>query len=55
MGLTQADVAKKLGISQQAYSRYEHGMREPGFDFIIEIAKILDFNPGEFFDERRKE
>lgn len=55
MGLTQADVAKKLGISQQAYSRYELGMREPGFDFIIEIAKILDYDPGEFFAERRKQ
>lgn len=55
MGLTQSEVAKRLGISQQAYSRYELGEREPGFDFIIEIAKILDYDPGEFFNERRRE
>lgn len=55
MGLTQADVAKKLGISQQAYSRYEHGLREPGFELIIELSRILDYDPGEFFNERRRE
>ena len=50
MGLTQEEVAKKLGISQVAYGRYELGLREPNFSLIIQISEVLDFKPGEFFD-----
>lgn len=55
MGLSQAEVAEKLGLSQVAYGRYELGKREPNFDFIIEIARILEFDPGEFFNNYIKE
>ena len=47
---SQAQVADLLGISQQRYSRYELGQREPGLDFIIKVAKVLGFKPGEFFN-----
>lgn len=50
MGLSQEEVAKRLGISQVAYGRYELGKREPNFTLILEIAKALEFDPGEFFD-----
>lgn len=50
-GLTQAEVANKLGISQQAYSRYEKGTREPDFEHIVKIADVLGFPPGEFLNE----
>lgn len=50
-GLTQEDVAKKLGISQVSYGRYELGMRDPGLEFIYEIASALEFEPKEFFGE----
>ncbi len=53
MGLTQTEVANKLGISQQAYGRYELGKREPEFKFIMQISEILDFKPGDFFDNYR--
>lgn len=49
-GMSQEDVAKKLSISQQAYSRYENGIREPGLQTIFLIADILDFSPGDFFN-----
>lgn len=49
-GYSQARVAELLGMSQQRYSRYELGQREPGLDFIIEVAKVLDFKPGDFFN-----
>ena len=52
-GYSQARVAELLGISQQRYSRYELGQREPGLDFIIDVAKVLDFKPGDFFDSRK--
>lgn len=53
MGLTQEEVAQKLGISQVAYGRYELGVREPNFSLILKIAEVLDFKPGEFFDNYR--
>lgn len=54
MGLTQGEVAKILGISQVAYGRYELGKREPDLAFIFKIAEILDFKPGEFFDNYKE-
>lgn len=53
MGLTQEEVANKLGISQVAYGRYELGTREPNFSLILKISEILDFRLGEFFDNYR--
>ena len=50
LGLTQEEVAKRLGISQVAYGRYELGTREPNLDLIFRIAEVLEFKPGEFFD-----
>ena len=54
-GYSQERVAQFLGISQQRYSRYELGQREPGLDFIIEVAKVLDFKPGDFFNNYKGE
>ena len=49
-GLSQAEVAKRLNISQVAYGRYELGIRDAGLSMILNIAEVLDFQPGEFFD-----
>lgn len=53
--LTQAEVAKELGISQVAYGRYELGLREPNFNLILKISNVLKFEPGEFFDNYIRE
>lgn len=49
-GLTQAELAKILNISQVAYGRYELGTRDAGLNMIMKIAEALDFSPGDFFD-----
>ena len=54
MGLTQEEVAKKLGISQVAYGRYELGTREPNLELIFKISDVLNFKPGEFFDNYKE-
>lgn len=41
-GLTQVDVASKLGISQQAYASWERGVKKPTQDNLVKIAQILD-------------
>lgn len=40
--LTQEELAKKLGISQQGIAHYESGKREPTLDGLISIAKVLE-------------
>jgi len=52
-GYSQSKVAELLGITQQRYSRYELGQREPGLDFIVDVARVLSFEPGEFFNKYR--
>ena len=48
--LTQGDIAKKLGILQQQYSRYETGAREIPAHMLIELADFymvsLDYIAG---------
>ena len=40
-GLTQVDVANKLGISQPAYASWERGVKKPTQDNLIKLSKIL--------------
>ena len=41
-GLTQVDVASKLGISQQAYASWERGVKNPTQDNLVKIAQVLN-------------
>ena len=41
-GLTQADLAKKIGTKQSAISRFESGAYNPTIDFLYKIADALD-------------
>ena len=40
--LTQADIAKKLGISRSTIAMYERGEREPGLEMIETIADFFN-------------
>lgn len=46
---TQEEVAKYLGISRQAYSRYENGQREPSIDTIDALCNFFNVSPVVFF------
>ena len=41
-GLTQVDVASKLGISQPAYASWERGVKKPTQDNLVKIAKLFN-------------
>lgn len=41
-GLTQQQIADKIGINRGSYSNWEKGKREPNLENIIKIAKILN-------------
>ena len=39
-GMTQAQLAQKLGLTKSVISAYETGLRLPSYDILIYIAKI---------------
>lgn len=41
-GITQQNIADKLGITQQQYWAYEKGKNELPIRYLIEICKMLD-------------
>ena len=38
---TQAQLAKKLGLTKSVISAYENGLRLPSYDVLIHISKIF--------------
>ena len=40
-GLTQQQVASKLGIDRTTYTKYETGSSEPGFEMLIRLSQLL--------------
>lgn len=50
-GLKQTDAAKALGVSEGAYSRYEHGTRTPRPKMAKKIASLFGFDWTEFYKE----
>ena len=42
VGLTQVDVAEKLGISQPAYASWERGVKKPTQENLVKIAQVLN-------------
>lgn len=47
LGLSQYDVAAKLGMTQSTYSGYETGTRKVPLSVIIKISEILHRTPDE--------
>ncbi len=41
-GVTQTDLAKKMGTKQSAISRFESGSYNPTIDFLYKVADALD-------------
>ena len=48
-GLTQKEVATKLKMTQQQYSRFENGVFELNYSQIIELCTIYEITPNELF------
>lgn len=46
-GFTQSEIAKKLFISQAAYSKYETGAASPNPEMLAKIAELLDVAVGD--------
>lgn len=44
-GLTQEELAERLGITQAALSRYENDLREPDDEIVERLSQVLDVSP----------
>ncbi len=42
-GLTQTELAKKLGVTQQQYSRYEVGTNKITLEMFLKILTICNY------------
>lgn len=52
-GLSQKELAEKLGVARSSYCMYESGDREPNIITILKIADLLDVSTNELlgYDE----
>ena len=41
-GMTQAQLAQKLGVTKSVISAYETGLRLPSYEILIHIAKLFN-------------
>jgi len=47
LGLTDSEVARRLGLAQQRYSQYVTGAREPDYATLARICKALGTTPND--------
>ena len=52
-GLTQEELATKLGLSRVNYTRYENGKVRPDYEIIIKLADFYDISLDELFDRKK--
>ena len=50
IGLTQKQVAEKLKMTQQQYSRFENGVFELNYKLILELCQLFDIQPNDIFN-----
>lgn len=54
-GLSQEELAARLGVTRQAVSRWENGTALPTVDNMVELAKVLDASVDELLQLKREE
>jgi transcriptional regulator with XRE-family HTH domain len=52
-GLTQAELATKLGIMQGTLSKYETGFQQPPLDFVADLSDALGYPMAFFYEAGR--
>lgn len=49
LGLTDSEVARRLGLSQARYANYVADKREPDYRTLLDICRILSLSPDDLF------
>jgi DNA-binding XRE family transcriptional regulator len=50
-GLTQLELAQKLGVKERVITFWETGRSQPHIEQAVDIAKILEAEPKEIFPD----
>lgn len=50
-GITQQEIAYKLGVKQNTISQWANGKREPDYDNLLRICFFLDTTPTEILGD----
>lgn len=53
-GLTQEEVADRMGVARQSYSQYENGIKAPGAIQFMYIFEAMGLDPAEEMDKLAK-
>lgn len=48
-GVTQTELAARIGVTAQAVSSFEKGTKEPKMEMVKRIAEALGITPNELF------
>ena len=48
-GLTQLELAKRLGVKERVVCFWETGRSEPHIEQVVDIARILEVEPEDIF------
>lgn len=51
-GLSQKELAQKIGVSNSRVSNWEQGINRPDADILADICKALNVSPSELLDVR---
>ena len=51
-GLTQTELGRRLGVSQQTISHYLKGDKLPALDTFANLCTIIDVNPQDILTDR---
>ena len=49
--LSQAELAKSIGVSQKAIDYWERNINEPKVSYVVLLIKVFDISYNEFFEE----
>ena len=51
-GMTQSEIARKIGVSQQTISHYVKGDKMPALDTFALLCEVLEVNPNDILSEK---
>ena len=51
-GMTQTDLAEKIGVTKSMISAYEKGIRNPSFKVLYQLCDIFQVPESLFFDDK---
>ena len=54
LGLSNAEVARRVGLSERRYAHYVAGRNEPDLAMLVKIANILQLTPNDLLVEREE-